>query len=142
MQEAARQQALADAQDKLAIAEKARAVAEFRKDCRAKYSAMKKQAGDLDTLVRTQHAASQRKQRQMEAADVRVETTLAQRAAARKELARLSVAKQVQSSIETFEVQLARTADSGVAGSGERAGGDSIKASLSEQGRLEQQAKV
>lgn len=107
VQEGVRQHAAAEHQKKAQgehELSKRTAFRDQRRSCKAHTKAM---LADFEAHVASMHFASQSKRHKMEAADLRVEMTLATKAAARRSLAQANVAKQVTSSIEAFEVNMA-----------------------------------
>ena len=139
-----RQAALVDACDAASAADKAAARALFRIERRTVKAAVRADMDTREEHVKAVHAASQARQFAMEGEDLRVETTVAAKAAARKALARSAAAVKVAKQIDTFEDRLARTAggDSGDADVAPRGQEERIKAFLSDKERLQRDAQV
>jgi hypothetical protein len=143
LQEAARQAAFVDAGDAQDKAAKADARAAFRLERRANQAFVKADLDAREAHVRSVHAASQARRHELEAADLRVELTLAEKDKARRALAKSVAAMRVNKDIDAFEDSLARTAGGG----GDAAGGGSgpeekIKAYMAQKSRLQREADV
>lgn len=144
MQESARQAAYVDAREAASAADKAAARALFRTERRAVKAAVRADMDAQEEHVKSVHAAAQARRHAMEAADLRVEMTIAEKAEARKELARSAAAVKVHKQIESFEENLARTTggDGGDSGASPRGQEERIKAFLSEKERMQCDAQV
>lgn len=84
--------------------------------------AVRAKAADFDQHVTKVHAAAQARHAAMHAEDVRIQQSLARKAAARKELVKAATALDVSRNIDAFEEKLARMA-MGAGGPGNAGGG-------------------
>lgn len=121
LQEGARQAVVAAQAEAAAQAAVQAKQSEFRSAQLGHDKAMRAKAAEFDRHVSKVHAASQARHAAMHAADSRVQQSLAQKAAARKQLAKAAAALDVSQNIDAFEEKLARMAV-GAPGSGAAGG--------------------
>lgn len=130
LQEGARQAALAEQAAEAAAAAAQAKRSAFRASQLNHDKAVRMKAADFDQHVSKVHLASQVRHAAMHSADVRVQQSLAQKAAARKQLAQAATALDVTRNIDEFEEKLARMAvrGPGTGATGRVGGSPTIKA--------------
>lgn len=144
MQEGQRQAAAVQAAEQAARANAAAARAAFRAERLSAHASVRASAEALDKHVRSVHDAAQKRRHMLEANDLRVERTLADKAAARKQLARDVAALDTRAAIDAFEEALTRQSGAAEAeGSGQALGKETrIKAYMTEQQRMKQDTQA
>ena len=139
--EAVRQAAVAHAGDSTESAARSQARAAFRAERRASKAAVRAALEAQQRHVGAVHAAAQQRRHAMEAADLRVEMTLAEKDKARRKLATSVAAMRVNKEIDAFEDSLARSGGSPTKeGSGSE--GTGIKAYSTHKERMQRDANV
>lgn len=127
LQEGARQAVIAAQAEEAAAAARQAKRSDFRSTQLGHDKAMRTKAAEFDRHVSKVHAASQVRHAAMHAETARVQRSLAQKAAARKQLAKEAAALDVSRNIDTFEEKLARMAV-GAPGTGAAAGSQTNRA--------------